>query len=69
MIETIPNPLQDKGVLRDIDEKVGELMGLRSCGATLAELAEKRVRQAAEWGISQGFRMGWRVYEVTGGKG
>lgn len=68
MIETIPNPLQDKGVQRDIDEKVAELMACKCSNSSLAELAEKRVRQAAEWGMSEGFRMGWRVHEVTGGK-
>ena len=25
------------------------------------------IKRAAEWGMSEGFRMGWKVYEVTEG--
>ena len=73
MIETIPNPLTDKGVQQDIQNKVQELMN-RSVKTSInpvnvSQYIEKLVTKAAEWGMSEGFRMGWRVYEVTkGGK-
>lgn len=69
MIETIPNPLYDKTVKRDIQEKVEELMAYKRGDKNAAELIKYLVTKAAEWGMSTGFRMGWKVYEVTeGGK-
>lgn len=71
MIELIPNPLTDKGVQKDIQDKVADLMN-RSVKTSIthrniSEYIEKLVKTAAEWGMSEGFRMGWRVYEVTNG--
>ena len=64
MIETIPNPLTDKGVREDIHRKVDEIMDspLRTGGLSAA-LRNALVR-AAEWGMSEGFRMGWKIHEV-----
>lgn len=72
MIETIPNPLTDKGVQQDIKDKVAELMN-RSVKASIppinvSQYIEGLVKKAAEWGMSEGFRMGWKVYETTKGK-
>lgn len=69
MTETIPNPLADKGVQADIEKKVSEIMAqpVRIGGLEIA--VRIAVKKAAEWGMSEGFRMGWRVCEVTkGGK-
>ena len=67
MIETIPNPLQDQGVKQDIENKVNEIMRtpLRIHGLDTA--MRDAIKRAAEWGMSEGFRMGWKVYEVTKG--
>lgn len=67
-IETIPNPLQDSGVKKDIEEKVQELMKYQGGHRNVKDFIEDLVKQACEWGYSTGFRMGWRVYEHTGGK-
>ena len=63
MIETIPNPLTDKGVRMDINDKVKEIMErpLRIGGIEVA--IRNAVTRAAEWGMSEGFRMGWKVRE------
>lgn len=70
MIETIPNPLTDKGVTDDIKRKVDDILKqpLRSGGLELA--IKNALLRAAEWGMSEGFRMGWKVHEVKskGGK-
>lgn len=68
MTETIPNPLTDKGVQKDIQDKVAELMN-RSVKTSISpvnvsQYIEHLVKRAAEWGMSEGFRMGWRIYEV-----
>lgn len=71
MIESIPNPLTDKGVQRNIEEKVEELMSQRVnlYDKGISGYIRRLVESAAKWGMSEGFRMGWRVYEVTkGGK-
>lgn len=71
MIESIPNPLTDKGVQKGIKKKVDELMNRRmtSYNEGIADSIRRRIEEAAQWGMSEGFRMGWRVYEVTeGGK-
>ena len=71
MIDSIPNPLTDKGVQKDIKEKVDELMSRRmtSYNEGIADSIRRLIESAARWGMSEGFRMGWRVYEVTeGGK-
>lgn len=69
MIETIPNPLKDKGVQTDIGEKVEEILNTKGKERNINDLVKDLVTRAAEWGISTGFRMGWKVYEVTeGGK-
>lgn len=69
MIDSIPNPLTDKGVQKDIKEKVDELMSRRvtSCNEGVADTIRRLVESAAQWGMSEGFRMGWRVHEVTDG--
>lgn len=68
-IETIPNPLQDKGVQRDINEKVQEIMQYKGMSRNVTDLMKDLVTAAANWGMQTGFRMGWKVYEVTeGGK-
>ena len=63
MIVTIPNPLTDKGVRMDINDKVNEIMEspLRIGGIEVA--IRNAVTRAAEWGMSEGFRMGWKVRE------
>lgn len=69
MIETIPNPLADKGVQREIDEKVREILSWKGHDRNITQLVEKLVTRAAQWGYQTGFRTGWKVYEVTeGGK-
>lgn len=69
MIDSIPNPLADKGVQKDIKEKVDELMSrpLKSYNEGVADTIRRLVESAAQWGMSEGFRMGWRVHEVTEG--
>lgn len=66
MIETIPNPLTDMGVQEDIEKKADELMfrsaSMRLCDAS--ETVRKAIKKAAQWGYSEGFRMGWRIHEV-----
>lgn len=71
MIDSIPNPLTDKGVQKDIKEKVDELMNRRltSYNEGVADVIRDLIDSAAKWGMSEGFRMGWRVYEVTKGGG
>lgn len=64
MIETIPNPLTDAGVKRDIKEKVERLMKQRGAFRNVNEHIEYLVKSAAEWGMSEGFRMGWKLHEV-----
>ena len=65
MIETIPNPLTDKGVQEDIEKKTDELM-FRSASMRLCDVSEtmrKVIKKAAQWGMSEGFRMGWKIHE------
>lgn len=63
MIETIPNPLTDEGVRMDINDKVKEIMEspLRIGGLEVA--IRNALTRAAEWGYSEGFRMGWKIRE------
>ena len=69
MIETIPNPLNDKEVQRDIDDKVREILAYKGRNRNITQLVEELVTAAARWGYLTGFRTGWKVYEVTeGGK-
>ena len=69
MIEQIPNPLNDKGVQTDIREKVEEILNTKGKERNINDLVKDLVTRAAEWGMSTGFHMGWKVYEVTeGGK-
>lgn len=69
MIDTIPNPLNDKGVQRDIEDKVQELLTWQGNHHNITEQIKLLITQAANWGMSEGFRLGWRVYENTkGGK-
>lgn len=68
MIETIPNPLTDEGVKQDIRRKVEELMNRPVRNAlyshdNISDYMQKMVKQAAEWGMLEGFRMGWMVRE------
>ena len=67
MIETIPNPLADKGVQREIDEKVREILSWKGHDRNITQFDEKLVTRAAQWGYETGFRTGWKVYEVTKG--
>ena len=64
MIETIPNPLTDAGVKRDIKEKVEQIIKLQGRFRNVNEHIEFLVKSAAEWGMSEGFRLGWKVHEV-----
>lgn len=63
MIEMIPNPLTDKGVRQDINDKVKEIMEspLRIGGLEVA--IRNALTRAAKWGYSEGFRMGWKIRE------
>lgn len=67
MIETMPNPLNDKGVQRDIREKVEEILKYEGREKNINNLVKYLVTRAAEWGVYLGFRLEWRVYEVTKG--
>ena len=64
MIETIPNPLTDKGVSEDIHRKVDEILSSPSHIGSLDSIIKNAVERAAKWGYSEGFRMGWKVHEV-----
>ena len=64
MIETIPNPLTDKGVREDIHKEVEEIMSSPFGIGGLNTAIENALIRAAEWGVAEGFRMGWRVQEV-----
>lgn len=64
MIDTIPNPLTDKGVREDIHKKVEEIMSQPLRIGGLNNAIENALIRAAEWGMSEGFRMGWKVHEV-----
>ena len=69
MIEKIPNPMADKGVQREMDEKVREILSWKGHDRNITQLVEKLVTRAAQWGYQTGFRTGWRVHKVTeGGK-
>ena len=70
MIETIPNPLDDKGILKEIDDRVAEIMETKGSCFKIADFMPHLVKQAARWGISYGFRLGWRIHEnrVTRGR-
>lgn len=62
-------PLTDAGVKRDIKEYVERLMNEKGRFRNVSDHIEYLVKTAAEWGMSEGFRKGWKVYEVTeGGK-
>ena len=63
-MDTIPNPLTDKGVVEDIHRKVEEILNSPSRIGTLDSIIKNAVERAAKWGYSEGFRMGWKVYEV-----
>lgn len=64
MIEEIHNLLSDAGVQQDIKDKVESLMN-RRCGnfSNIDENIRKLIVEAAKWGMSNGFRMGWRIRE------
>lgn len=65
MIETIPNPLSDKGIQRDIKEKIEEVRNRRpSYGCTLDENLNSMLDSLARWAYQEGFRVGWRVHET-----
>lgn len=64
MIESIPNPLTDKGVKTDIENKVEELLKQNVGLHNIIQAIPNIVLRAAEWGMSEGFRMGWRVHET-----
>lgn len=40
---------------------------LTSYNEGVADTIRRLVESAAKWGMSEGFRMGWRVHEVTEG--
>lgn len=70
MIETIPNPLCDKGVQKDIADKVADLMSRNAAGnyRNITQQIENLIHTAASWGMSEGFRMGWRICEMRNKK-
>lgn len=68
MIETIPNPLDDKGIQKEIEEKVSAMMEYKKGCFNISDFTRNLLMLAAKWGISYGFRLGWRVYENTHGK-
>lgn len=69
MIETIPNPLNDKGVQRDIAERVDEMLKWQGGHRNINDMIKELVTEAAKCGMSTGFRMGWMVYQNSkGGK-
>lgn len=68
MTETIPNPLTDEGVKSDINHRVEDLLHLSLGVKNIDEAMRHLIKRAAEWGYSEGFRMGWRVYQNTKGK-
>lgn len=70
MIDSIPNPLTDKGVQQDITQRVNEIMEtplrmgtLNDSMGTLNDAMRKAVTRAAQWGYAEGFHMGWLVHE------
>lgn len=63
MIDSIPNPLTDKGVQQDITQRVNEIMETPLRMGTLNDAMRKAVTRAAQWGYAEGFRMGWLVHE------
>lgn len=67
MIETIPNPLTDQGVKRDIEDKVNEILSYKGQSRDITQFIKELVTAAAKWGYQTGFRTGWKVYEVTKG--
>lgn len=63
MIVNIPNPLTDKGVKIDIKNKVNEIMERPLRIGGIEEAIRNAVTRAAEWGMLEVFRMGWKVRE------
>ena len=61
MTESIPNPLNDEGVKRDIEMKVGKLINSNHGKFNILERMIYLVTCAAQWGISEGFRRGWKL--------
>lgn len=71
MIDTIPNPLQDKGVNEDIDRKIYEVMSYPIRVRALNEFQDeirRRLELIAKWAYVEGFRMGWKIHEVRSKK-
>lgn len=68
--ETFPNPLADRGVADDINKKALELCTQRITAPNegIADYVRRIVVEAARWGYSEGFRMGWRIHEVRTAK-
>ena len=62
---TIPNPLNDHTVQNDIEDTVQRLMNAAHGGhGNIDDCIRYLIREAARWGIREGFRMGWRIKEV-----
>ena len=62
---TIPNPLNDHTVQNDIEDTVQRLMNASHGGiGNIDDCIRYLIREAARWGIREGFRMGWRIKEV-----
>lgn len=68
MIDSIPNPLADEGVKRDIEERVKLILDTPCNIKTLNDDIRKVITQAIEWGYLNGFRTGWLVYENSKGR-
>ena len=64
MNDEIPNPLTDAGVKEDIRNRVEEILNSPLRIGTLDTLIRNSLVQAAEWGMREGFRMGWKVHET-----
>lgn len=69
MTEKMPNPLNNKGVQKVINDKVSTLM-CRRVSIPFCEIdkyIESAINDAARWGVALGFNMGWHARELTDG--
>lgn len=65
---SIPNPLTDAGVKREIKERVAEIKSRPHYG-TVEEITERILKDIAEWAYREGFKLGWRIHEVRSKSG
>lgn len=70
MIETIPNPLTDAQVKRDIDDMVASFMSRKNVSFNslndLQHIFQSALRDIARRAFGDGFRMGWQIRERRG---